>query len=205
LAQQERAVRTRKAILQAAARVFDQRGYAAATMSEILEQAQVTKGALYFHFPTKEALAGAIMAEQQRFAESRWPEKSPLQQAINLTQHVARLLQHDYVLRAAIRLVIEQGSFAVPNPAAYALWIQRLRAFLDEAREAGELRPGADVAAAAETVVGAFTGIQLMDQVLTDRHDLPAKIANLWRLVLPGLAAADRIPDLVLDEESQAA
>lgn len=61
---QERAQRTRRRVLVAAAGVFAQRGFARASMAEILDAAGVTKGALYFHFPGKEALAKAVVQEQ---------------------------------------------------------------------------------------------------------------------------------------------
>lgn len=66
MAQQERAVRTRRAVLEAAATVFAERGYAAATIAEILRRAGVTKGALYFHFGSKAALARGVLQEQLR-------------------------------------------------------------------------------------------------------------------------------------------
>ncbi|WP_347879795.1 helix-turn-helix domain-containing protein [Streptomyces sp. Tu 2975] len=64
MARQERAVRTRRAILVAAAEVFDEVGYEAATISEILKRSGLTKGALYFHFASKEELAQGVLAEQ---------------------------------------------------------------------------------------------------------------------------------------------
>ena len=64
MAQQERAVRTRRAVLEAAAGVFAERGYAAATIAEILNRAGVTKGALYFHFDSKAALARGVLEER---------------------------------------------------------------------------------------------------------------------------------------------
>lgn len=50
------------ALLEAAASVFAERGYAAATMTEIAARAQAPIGSLYQFFPNKEALAGALMA-----------------------------------------------------------------------------------------------------------------------------------------------
>ncbi|XDO64532.1 TetR family transcriptional regulator [Streptomyces sp. RLB1-33] len=47
---QERALRTRRAILDAAASVFDERGYEAATIGEVLARAGVTKGLCIFIF-----------------------------------------------------------------------------------------------------------------------------------------------------------
>ncbi|MEK8171459.1 helix-turn-helix domain-containing protein [Streptomyces sp. M19] len=57
MARQERAIRTRNEILRAAATVFNEFGYDAATIAETLTRADVTKGALYFHFQSKEDLA----------------------------------------------------------------------------------------------------------------------------------------------------
>ncbi|CAM5705474.1 hypothetical protein SBADM41S_10882 [Streptomyces badius] len=45
MAKQDRAIRTRQAILMAAARAFEKYGYQAATITEILKSADVTKGA----------------------------------------------------------------------------------------------------------------------------------------------------------------
>ena len=42
-------------------RVFAQRGYDRAQMDEIASSAQTSKGGLYFHFATKEALAAAVI------------------------------------------------------------------------------------------------------------------------------------------------
>src|SRR5262249_39937193 len=64
LPRQDRAERTRNAILEAAAVVFDERGFNGASLSDILAKAGVTKGALYFHFSSKEELARAIVEEQ---------------------------------------------------------------------------------------------------------------------------------------------
>ena len=53
---QERGVRRRERILDAAFHVFSRRGYRAAGVDEVGRQAETSKGGVYFHFPTKEAL-----------------------------------------------------------------------------------------------------------------------------------------------------
>src|ERR1044072_9138556 len=63
---QLRAEQTRSTIITAAADLFDQHGYESTSLSDIVEHAQVTKGALYFHFAAKEDLAHAIMEIQSR-------------------------------------------------------------------------------------------------------------------------------------------
>ena len=58
---QARAVERREQLLDAAARVLAQRGYAEAQIEEIAAAADTSKGGLYFHFPTKEALVAAVI------------------------------------------------------------------------------------------------------------------------------------------------
>ena len=53
---QERGVRRRERILDAAFAVFSRRGYRQAGIDEVGRQAETSKGGVYFHFPTKESL-----------------------------------------------------------------------------------------------------------------------------------------------------
>ena len=57
-------VRTR--LLNAAVRVFDRKGYSAASVREIAQMAGVTKPALYYHFGSKEGLLLAILEQAKR-------------------------------------------------------------------------------------------------------------------------------------------
>ncbi len=60
---QDRAVRTRKDILDSAIQLFARRGILATTMAELARAIHMTPGALYWHFPTKEDLLLAAIAE----------------------------------------------------------------------------------------------------------------------------------------------
>src|SRR5215471_1043674 len=57
---------TRASILQTAAEVFAERGYADTTLSQLIARSGLTKGAFYFHFTSKEQLAFAVLEEKQR-------------------------------------------------------------------------------------------------------------------------------------------
>lgn len=74
--------KTRAALLDAAARVYARRGFDAATIDEIADEAGYTKGAVYDHFGSKERLLIALMDEYLtvQLAEQRElfdPETSP--------------------------------------------------------------------------------------------------------------------------------
>jgi AcrR family transcriptional regulator len=64
--QSERRERTQAAIVKAAKRSFGERGFDATTMDDIATGARVAKGAVYHHFPTKEALFEAVFEQVSR-------------------------------------------------------------------------------------------------------------------------------------------
>lgn len=60
----EESLVTRENILTAALEVFSQRGYSAARLADIAEEAEVTRGAIYHHFANKEELYIALVTER---------------------------------------------------------------------------------------------------------------------------------------------
>jgi AcrR family transcriptional regulator len=60
---QSRSQETHDHILVSAGRLFSEKGYADTSVSEICEFAGVSKGAFYYHFPTKQALFIAFIAD----------------------------------------------------------------------------------------------------------------------------------------------
>jgi AcrR family transcriptional regulator len=57
---------TRDKLLQAAVKVFIQHGFTAASMDLVRQEAGVSNGSLYHHFPTKASLADALYAHTLR-------------------------------------------------------------------------------------------------------------------------------------------
>lgn len=191
---QERAEQTRTVILQAAASQFDAAGFLGARLSDILADAGVTKGALYFHFKSKEELAEALIQEQfvvwEELSES---DDLGVQTVIDLTQGMARSLQSDVRVRASIRLVIEEGSFVHPADNAYKQWIDTAHGCLLAAKAVGDLRKDINPHELAQFAVSSFTGIQLSSQVLSGRTDLVERVTFMWRMILPTVIPPRRL------------
>lgn len=185
---QERAEQTRRALLHAAAEVFDEYGYTGASITRILQRAGVTAGALYFHFGSKEDLAKAVMNSQP---ETVVPllATGGLQRLIDLTLVWSWQLQRDALLRAGVRLTNEQAPMGGPlNADPYENFRGIMAGYLREARDNGELQPGIDPVAVAEFVVAACTGMQMYSHVVSGRRDLPERTEQMWHLLLPGIA-----------------
>ncbi|MFI7354039.1 TetR family transcriptional regulator [Streptomyces avidinii] len=66
MVKQERAARTREALVRAAAEVFAEEGFATASIASISRRARVSAGGLHFHFASKNALAHAVEDRAER-------------------------------------------------------------------------------------------------------------------------------------------
>ncbi|MFM9596482.1 ScbR family autoregulator-binding transcription factor [Streptomyces scabiei] len=200
MAQQARAVETRRLILQGAALVFDEMGYDAASIKEILSRVSVTKGALYFHFPSKEDLARGVLEEQTLHLHVS-PQTSKLQEVIDLTMAVAHALPNDAMLRAGSRLALERGSIDFRADSPFLAWAKVCEDLLEQARRDGEVLPHVDCHETAELIVGSFTGIQAFSQISSALLDLENRVSAMWKHILPSvaipaaLARLDTAPD----------
>ncbi|WP_327232806.1 TetR/AcrR family transcriptional regulator [Streptomyces sp. NBC_01317] len=196
MATQERAIRTRMAILEAAGAVFDEFGYSSTTLTMVLERAEVTKGALYFHFQSKEALAQAVLDEQVQLGTVP-PQASKLQEVIDITFAVAHRLLDNALLRGSVRLTVDQGAPpGVDHSGPFRQWPVHLVSLMEEARAQGELLPSVRPQDTVELLVGAFAGIQLMSRALTNREDLGRRISILWGHILPSIAVPGLMPSI---------
>ncbi|WP_308416592.1 ScbR family autoregulator-binding transcription factor [Streptomyces sp. AJS327] len=199
MAQQERAIRTRNAILAAAAEVFDEYHYEAASITDILNRAGVTKGALYFHFPSKEALAQGVMAAQARALELRL-EPAGLQTLIDINLRIAHEMRTNTLLRAGVRLsAAVQRSVGISELAPFRLWTELFSSQLTAAKEKGELLQHVDPQQLARLIVSSYTGVQQVCALFDTLAELPEQITALWRVILPGIAVPGVLPHLRLD------
>jgi len=187
MAQQARAVETRRLILQGAALVFDELGYDAASIKEILSRVSVTKGALYFHFPSKADLARGVL-EEQTLQLHLLPQGSKLQEVVDVAMAIAHDLPSNPMLRAGSRLALERGSvdFAAQSP--FLAWAKVVEELLEQAKRDGEALPHVDCRETAELIVGSFTGIQAYSQVSSGLRDLEKRVSAMWRHILPSIA-----------------
>ena len=75
----EEAQKTRTRILASALSLFAKKGYEHTTFSDVAARLKMTKGAVYWHFPTKEALLVALVDEMlvkfQRHMEELLPKR----------------------------------------------------------------------------------------------------------------------------------
>ncbi|WP_073920462.1 ScbR family autoregulator-binding transcription factor [Streptomyces sp. CB00455] len=203
---QERSERTRRRLVCAGAEMFHRNGYANATLGEIAGAAGVTKGALYFHFASKDELAEAV--QQRGYAllhdavrALREAGASPLQALIDITHWLARTLHEDPAVPASFRITKECGA-GPRGPAGarpvvvdfHAAWISAVCTLLRLARDTGELPAAGGRWESTEALVAAVAcGIEVLSGTGMPYAELQRKVAAMWALLLPGLVDGERV------------
>ncbi|MBT2387996.1 TetR/AcrR family transcriptional regulator [Streptomyces sp. ISL-1] len=192
MTRQLRAEQTRTTIIEAAAEMFDRYGYGSTSLSDIVTQGKVTKGALYFHFASKEGLAHAVMTLQHELSIREAQEVSKknlpgLESLIRISYGIADQVLRNPVTRAGVRLTLESGSLQQPMRDPYRDWVNVTTEHLERSVDELHVRPGVNVPSAAQFIVSAFTGLQLVTPMLESLDKLPLRIADMWATILPGL------------------
>ncbi|MET7656909.1 ScbR family autoregulator-binding transcription factor [Streptomyces sp. NPDC005486] len=195
MVKQQRAQRTREALVESAAAVFDREGFSVASLTTISSRAGVSTGALHFHFASKAALADAVedAAAGRLGAITRYGEDGAgdaLQCLVDATHDLARGLSADVVLRAG---------FALGGDHVYAakrdlrrLWRQWVEKTLQRAAGEGGLHETVTPQDAVITLVAATAGFEVLgagDPAWLSYRTL----TRFWQLLLPRLASASAL------------
>ena len=193
--QQDRAYATREAILHAAAEEFDRLGYERTSLTAVLARAGMTKGAFYFHFPSKEAVADALIERQgELWAQVResWRlrDLDPLSALHGMFAESADRMAADVVLRAGVRLAADREVGYPGVPSAHVMWEKLIAAYVIEAAGRGDLREGVDPEAVARTLCSAALGSRLISSATTACADFPSRIREVLGHVLPCVASS---------------
>lgn len=189
---------TRHRIVQAATEVFVRQGYAHASMAEIVDATGLTKGAVYFHFPSKAALAVAVVEHHKDqwlvLAEQTVADHpDPLDQLLAVRDLLVRLCTgpeaHWDVVRLAAEVARVEGEAV--QVAAHALigrWVDLIAGVLRAAVAAGQVRADVDPTDTALVLVSAFDGLkQATDDPAARPDDFARQAHLLTDLLLAGL------------------
>jgi AcrR family transcriptional regulator len=184
---QDRARKTHEVLLDAAADEFVRRGYAAANLKQIADQVGMSKGALYAHFPSKEALAAALTApfDQAWRAILRQARDShpPLQTLQGVMAGLADRLRDDVRFRAGLQLASEEARARGDVPAVIGETTRVVTTLVHQAQQHGELQTAHPPEALGQLAVACVFGLYHV----TSHHrldHLPDEVHRIWHLTL---------------------
>jgi AcrR family transcriptional regulator len=191
----DRGEETRRHILEVAARAFAENGYAGTSFSDLMAATGLTKGALYFHFPSKDALAMAAFGHMQ----DRWVSavlaaadlSSPAADQLDaMLQAAVRFHRTEPAARCVARLCFELGESPRHRPHLVpyiTTWEEMVTALIGQAQQEGAYRLDVDPGSAARVAVAAFIGIGDVSQVVSGGDDLPKRAEEFHDVFVKGL------------------
>ncbi|QIS08589.1 MULTISPECIES: TetR/AcrR family transcriptional regulator [Nocardia] len=195
--QQERARRTRAAIIRSAAVEFGKSGYAAASLNRILEGSRATKGAMYFHFDSKEDLARAVLetaVDRYRSSAERWlarTDLSALDTLHGMIDEIALRLEHDIIVQAEFRLIIEPDFYRDVQSGGGRILGRATRVLAVRAIDQGQLRGDADPDRFTRTVAAALAGQRYLVDLAGSPVDLRARFEEALEVVVESMATPE--------------
>ncbi len=192
MARQARSEVTRRKIIAAAVELFDETGYPATGLGDIIERAELTKGAFYYHFDAKEALAEAIIEEAgsrmlATFRTITGSSSPALENLIHGMFVVTDFTVADKLAWIGMQLL---RTFSGLNDAAgrvYGSWLDDLVEQVGHAAAEGDLRSDIDPKSAAEVILGSMLGAEALSRATGTDNDLRERVGRTWELLLPAV------------------
>lgn len=188
-------------ILQAACAVFARCGFQAARMDDIVREAGLSKGGVYWYFSSKDDIIRALMVDifDGDLAETDVLLTAPGPASDRIAALVAAVAA-EFVSRTEMMVVgYEYYALAMRDSAAQDLlrgyftrYHTLLQSLVVQGQEAGEFSTQ-DGSGAALAIMGAIEGTGLLWAMDPTAFDFPAQIGLTVRLLLAGIAQGEVI------------
>jgi TetR/AcrR family transcriptional repressor of nem operon len=199
--------RTRERLLQAAFREVYRSGFQSAGLNAILASARVTKGALYHHFGSKEALGYAIV-EEIIAPDSRCQWLRPLQKCKDpidaLIRIVQGLVRPEFVRGGCPLLNLAQemspldAGFRKRLATIFRNWQEGIAAALLDGQKHGRVRRDLDPAETAGFLIAMVEGYGSLAKNAQDQRVMKEGIRNIvrWLQSLRAPGQRHRVTDI---------
>jgi transcription-repair coupling factor (superfamily II helicase) len=199
MARQARAEITRDSVLAGAADVFLRLGYANASLSEIIAQSNVTKGALYFHFGSKEELARAVVdqgnerltAACQGFFDQRVPA---LEACIGISYVLADLTINDPMVGSMLKLTHQIGDYKGTSGDNVAkTWGDTYRLLTERAIGQGDLEADLEPEVIALVLQEMISGVHITAVGTESIDQMAVRMERVWYYLLPSIVPDEKL------------
>jgi AcrR family transcriptional regulator len=200
---QDRAVKTRQDILTSAITLFARRGILATTMAELARAINMTPGALYWHFPTKEDLLLAAIEElNERYLASfaptmtemlTWPAAKQLEGFMARTAEFLHEHREHGIFYGLVGAEAAENNADVASAlrAAMSIYVGAIESILRYGQhKTKEFRLDVDAHAVANTIIFSNLGVLLQQNLFRDTVSYPPLVQTLTRVVIDGLVVS---------------
>jgi TetR/AcrR family acrAB operon transcriptional repressor len=195
----EEAEATKEDILKAAKDVFARKGFTAATLADIAEQAGITKGAIYWHFDNKselyqQVLAHGFMGYYELMAGILTQDMPPMEKIRKAMTAVLVAFEQDEEYRASVGLLLfnteaseEMQPFIARvvefNEAIYGTLV----GLIEQGIASKEIDPGIDPGQVAYGLMGFVHGVEVISILGIGNISLEENAESMVEFQLRGL------------------
>ena len=188
---------TRERIVKIAAELFRKNGYHNTSLSQILEEAELTKGGFYFHFKSKEELGDAVIDYMRDFWVHNVLEKVAREGGalrkiermfeIMISTHENNIF-HGVALLAVLtaEMMEVEERFSERLRGIFADWKASIVDILEQGKREGVFKEWVDPDPLALLIIGSLQGITMMAHLDPENVDLSWLFKNLRLLLLEG-------------------
>ncbi|AQT82886.1 hypothetical protein B1R94_17205 [Mycolicibacterium litorale] len=196
---QARAEATRRRIIDAAVELFAAIGYGDTSLADIVKAAKVTKGAFYYHFTSKEAVAEAIIGESNErvaaaYADATREARPALEKLIAGSYAIAGAIRSDTLVGIGNQLIQSLSQIGDTGGQVYPRWKSIFAEEANAAATAGQLRDGMIADDVGEAIYVSMVGCQLLSDAIGD--DAFDRLARAWRILLRAVAPGKALAEL---------
>jgi AcrR family transcriptional regulator len=200
--QTARGQRTRSAVLAAARRTFEDRGYVDTRVVDITRRAKVSYGSFYTYFPSKEAVfAEVVQGMVEDFRATVRSEPAPGSTPGDLIARTNRGYLRAYRQNAAMMAILEQAAtfnadLLAIRREARSTWIKSASRAIRQWQDEGLVSPWIDPYYAASALGSMVDRSAYVWLVLREPYDEDTAVDQLTALYCGalGLAYAPRVP-----------
>ncbi len=173
--------KTRAHIMEAAFLQIYRSGFQGVSVADIVEKTNVTKGAFFHHFPTKQALGYAIVDETLReMVLNRWIRplaayRNPVQGILKqLKKIIEATTEETLVFGCPLNNLIQEMSavdpvFSEKLRSVMEMWVDEVEKYLKKGQSDGYLMPTVNPRQLAEFVIMVHEGVFGMAKSLKDK------------------------------------
>ena len=174
----------RHRVLQSALRAIAANGFHGSSLAQIAADAGLTTAGLLHHFPSKEQLLVAVLAERDRLDGARFQLAGF--RGLAALDRLVELVQHNTMVPGLVQAytVLMGESVSEDHPARewfrdrYPRRRANLAAALRAGVESGEIRKGVDCDALAAEIIAMMDGLQVQWVLNPDQLDMAAVFAD---------------------------